>query len=323
MTTVEKVTKLQAIVHKDLGNRGIGHFDDIDSLISSANFVSDNATSIAIISGFCVPTGNFKPETDGPLGVYAMIKAFLFLGKKVTYVTDDRCKPFFQRIFKSFGILDKISFASIPVPTEQEMKECDEKNDFSFPVIAKMSEKILSDNKIDCVISIERVGSTYNGHCYSMGGIDISTYTGRTEILFNLARSKGIKTIGVGDGGNELGMGKMAEFVKQFVKRGDKIVCQHPADHVIVCGVSNWGGWALACAVYLVAIEKNAALKKQNAYKEMFPHYEEQKALLAECILNDECVDGMTGKSAMCVDGMSFEIEHKMIIDELNDVVSK
>jgi hypothetical protein len=43
-------------------------------------------------------------------------------------------------------------------------------------------------------------------------------------------------------------MGKVLESVRRSVDRGDLIACVTPARHVLTCGVSNWGGWALAAA---------------------------------------------------------------------------
>lgn len=41
---------------------------------------------------------------------------------------------------------------------------------------------------------------------------------------------------GVGDGGNELGMGKVKEAVKKHIKNGDTIACDVEADFTIVAG---------------------------------------------------------------------------------------
>ena len=49
-------------------------------------------------------------------------------------------------------------------------------------------------------------------------------------------------TIGIGDGGNEIGMGKIPhETIVKNIPNGDLIHCRVPTDHLIVAGVSNWG----------------------------------------------------------------------------------
>ncbi|TWW71603.1 D-glutamate cyclase, mitochondrial [Takifugu flavidus] len=57
---------------------------------------------------------------------------------------------------------------------------------------------------------------------------------------------------GIGDGGNELGMGKLKDKVKAFMTNGKLIACDVPADYAITAGVSNWGGYALTCGLYLL-----------------------------------------------------------------------
>ena len=62
-----------------------------------------------------------------------------------------------------------------------------------------------------------------------------------------------IVTIGIGDGGNEIGMGKVLERVNTNVKNGCEIACTVASDYLVTAGVSNWGGYALAKAIFLCA----------------------------------------------------------------------
>ena len=88
-------------------------------------------------------------------------------------------------------------------------------------------------------------------------------------------RIAGILTIAIGDGGNELGMGKVHEEIITTIPEGDligklepgvlqndicwglvrlnKIICISAASistmYLLTCGVSNWGCWALQFAL--------------------------------------------------------------------------
>lgn len=42
--------------------------------------------------------------------------------------------------------------------------------------------------------------------------------------------------LGIGDGGNELGMGKLKEKVKNLMPKGDLIACDVSADYAITGG---------------------------------------------------------------------------------------
>jgi Domain of unknown function (DUF4392) len=61
--------------------------------------------------------------------------------------------------------------------------------------------------------------------------------------------SIGRTSTGIGDGGNECGMGKVLPLVQKHIKNGETIACATPCDNLITAGVSNWGGWGLVAAV--------------------------------------------------------------------------
>ena len=63
--------------------------------------------------------------------------------------------------------------------------------------------------------------------------------------------------IGIGDGGNEVGMGKLYNEIIacESIKHAPEIACVTSCDHLIVAGVSNWGGYALSTAVAVLAAE--------------------------------------------------------------------
>lgn len=106
--------------------------------------------------------------------------------------------------------------------------------------------------QIDCLVSIERVGRTFDGTYRSMRAIDITDKTAPLDDLFIYSQKNPqlhITTISIGDGGNEIGMGAKVEDVKKYISKGDQIACVVLADHLIVTGVSNWGSYALAGAL--------------------------------------------------------------------------
>jgi hypothetical protein len=57
-------------------------------------------------------------------------------------------------------------------------------------------------------------------------------------------------TIGIGDGGNEIGMGSLPkEIIESGIPNGEVIAAATPVDSLIVAGVSNWGGYGLLAAM--------------------------------------------------------------------------
>src|SRR5258707_3766177 len=71
-------------------------------------------------------------------------------------------------------------------------------------------------------------------------------------LLFEAAgrQSPPFPTTGIGDGGNEIGMGKIPwDVIRRNIPNGGLVACRVPTDHLIVCGVSNWGAYGLAAGV--------------------------------------------------------------------------
>ncbi|NPT61957.1 DUF4392 domain-containing protein [Paraburkholderia sp. 5N] len=71
------------------------------------------------------------------------------------------------------------------------------------------------------------------------------------------------ETIGVGDGGNEIGMSVLPyEIVRDDIPNGSLIASTTPTDHLIVAVVSNWGGWGLLLATALAELARATSLLK-------------------------------------------------------------
>mmetsp|Transcript_20179 Transcript_20179/g.81089 ORF Transcript_20179/g.81089 Transcript_20179/m.81089 type:complete len:88 (+) Transcript_20179:745-1008(+) len=86
-----------------------------------------------------------------------------------------------------------------------------------------------------------------------MAGIDISETTGRIDLLFNNAERYSSMmcqpkphVIGIGDGGNEIGLGKVQELVTRDVPKGDLIGSELQLRPFYLRWGSNWGGYVLA-----------------------------------------------------------------------------
>ena len=70
--------------------------------------------------------------------------------------------------------------------------------------------------------------------------------------VFSAKKSGKITTIGIGDGGNEIGMGKVHQQVIEHIQNGQNIASTVATDHLVTAGVSNWGGSALVAALRIL-----------------------------------------------------------------------
>lgn len=147
------------------------------------------------------------------------------------------------------------------------------------------------------LISIERVGPGRDGRCRTMRGHDM------TELMFNVAPlfsgPRNYRTIGIGDGGNEFGMGKIpGEVVAANIPNGEVIHCQVATDYLVVAGVSNWGAYALAAGLFvLIGRTPSRDLFSVTAEYDRLVRLVEERGL----------VDGVTGLLSPSVDGLSWE----------------
>ena len=135
-----------------------------------------------------------------------------------------------------------------------------------------------------------------------MRGRDVTAVTRPAHLLFEKmpwAMVGGRTTIGIGDGGNEIGMGKLPwSTIRKNVPRGGEVACRVPTDYLIVAGVSNWGAYALATGVRL--------LRGPGRMSSLYD-VERERELLRLMVDAGPLVDGVTGERTLTVDGLTFE----------------
>ena len=68
--------------------------------------------------------------------------------------------------------------------------------------------------------------------------------------LSKKAANQRIPTIGVGDGGNEIGIGALVEAVHKYVPYGEILCAQLATDVLLSAGVSNWGRFGFSRLSY-------------------------------------------------------------------------
>jgi hypothetical protein len=154
----------------------------------------------------------------------------------------------------------------------------------------------IEDAPEDCshLVAIERVGPAADGRCYTMRGLDISHHMAEVRPLL-----RGKITIGIGDGGNEIGMGKLPpEVIAAHIPHGEKIACRVATDYLVVAGISNWGAYALAVGTALAAGQRPVL------------DLEQEREILGQMVLAG-LIDGVTGRAETTVDGLAWEAYSK------------
>jgi D-glutamate cyclase len=222
-----------------------------------------------ILTGFTIPEAN-AAETDGPPGAVSLGRALQRLGKTVVYITG----PGESELIHC--LLD-----TEPGPVHVE----------EFPAIAESSTdpadafaRELTDRyKPGAVIAVERPGPDEAGHFLTARKIDIRQHAYGPHLLFDLP---GVLSIGIGDGGNELGLGTLRHILPP----------DHPstvteADHVLLGATSNWAAFGLVAALEITSGQTGLLPEPQWGVQSL------------ELISASGAVDGMTAKPGISVDG--------------------
>jgi len=321
------VSKLQALVQTDECSRGIGNLVEAAGpgvlLQAARDLVSSRSGRVVVVTGFpCMQVGavdedgnsasGLSPqETDGPPGAAAIARASWKLGADVVLAVERPNAGVLQAAVKEAVELGSISSAQ---STEQEVsvKKVQIAETLHLHVFPAQhfwnsgAEKALVElseglpGRPTNFISIERAGPSPDGtHRTMKGRVMEDTLLGPLERLFThspRAIDAHITTTGIGDGGNEVGMGSPLVFeqVKATVSQGEEIACVTPCDNILVCSVSNWGGYALAVASAVVAADAKifpSVTESLNAL--VGPRSQAEKVLQAT--VHAGARDGITG----------------------------
>ena len=237
--------------------------------------VLDNPGTVIITTGFYIRSAGYI-ETDGPPGAIAIGRALNKLDYRVVYVTDKYGMKALESIAEPSSII------------------------YEFPILDSEASNILASNICNefdpsIMIAVERCGINELGKYSNMHGQDITPYTAKIDCLFQ----NKITSIGIGDGGNEIGMGNLYAQVKD----NSKLVCfptTIEVDNLVIASVSNWGAYGLIAAISLI--------KNQNLLVSV-----EEEIEIINTLVGLGVVDGMSGKPESFVDGFDLDSNSKIL----------
>ena len=230
----EKVSRIAQILARDAGGRGLLS-GPVSAPVSELTASLAEAKRVLLLTGFPVrlPDGRTVGETDGPSGTANIAKAMEDSGAGVRVLTDAVCIRQVKAAAEARGCRTK------PVTVPGEGQEA-----FFDGLLASFDPTHL--------ITLERPGKARDGCFYNMRGGVIDHMVTDTGSLLKQALRRGVRTISVGDGGNELGMGALRTLIEERVPYGELICADEAADIALVSGVSNWWGWGIAAALSLI-----------------------------------------------------------------------
>jgi len=281
----------------DPARRGIAGFFRPGGAQAAARALT-GAGSVLIVTGFIVAEG--MPETDGPPGAAVLGRALRRMGARVRYTSDAAALP----------------------PLEAALRALGEPPDvFAYPEGADAAEEVLARERPSHLIAIERPGRCRSGDYLNMRGISVAEWNRPLDEMFLLAHRRRKQrspaaprtgrprpepgwraplTIGIGDGGNEIGMGSVRTLLARegrMVARTASIV---PVDHLVVAGVSNWGAYGIVAQLGRITGES-------------LLHTPAEELRMIDACMKAGAVDGITRRREPTVDTLSADTHAALV----------
>src|SRR5579872_2053606 len=265
--------------------------------------------------------GWFDPalaETDGPAGIATLARALVVAyGALPVIICEDLMAPLHEACCRAAGLVcttienirraesspDAVKGRFIPTaivlgfPTDIE-------------IARKRARELIDDLEPAVLLSSERQGANEKGvYHYGLGEANVSSAMAKVELLFEEATRRRIPTIGVGDGGNELGMGSIKDAVHKYVPYGKECRCPCKSgmapdlkvDLLVAATVSNWGTWGIEACIAALSAKPNAL------------HSCEIEELVLNACVAGGAIDGVTAYVNRDVDGVSFEAQLSLL----------
>ena len=260
---------------------------------------------VIFLTGAGMPPFLPKGETDGPLGVASLARAiYLGLGGKPVLMTEERCLGPTLASCKAanLSLSDEIEnrmhqgyFLSLPEGEDGALENCIE-------ILDKFMPK--------AIIAIEKTGPNLKGVFHTVRGYEVKSETQlHVYHLIEEAKKRGVLTIGIGDGGNEIGCGLIFEDVKKMLRWGE--ICQCPCqggvatyvatDVLLAVAISNWGAYGIAACM---------AFMLENI--DLIQDVEMEENMLRACV-KEGCFDGVLESQAESVDATPMVVQTALV----------
>lgn len=328
VTLENALGQLKGLIQVDSAGRGLAHGQPSLFSIRAQDFVDTTRDLAAhpnprllIVTGF--PIASADPpgtsETDGPPGALFLAETAVRLGFQAVLAADGTAHAALGVGLASRGLQREIPVLDIScLPREPE----------------KQSEALKRwQGDFTHLVAIERAGATHTletfraahsqldsrrfeqenpearqGKAFSMRGLDLSAWNFPAHGLFESPDPAWI-TVGIGDGGNEIGMGLAGwDLVANRIPNGGAIACRVKTHRLIVCGVSTWGGWALGAGWAISRGVNPTWLQPGRELK-----------LLSLMVDKGPLVDGVTARRLATIDGLAW-YHHARLIGAMNQI---
>lgn len=256
-------------------------------------------STVVLVTGTGNPVWLPHGETDGPSGVAVLARVLACMGVRTCVLSEGRFLP---------GIAASVQAAGVPLLDETGWRQ--RKNAalaLEFPVGPEAGDRFVGEllprlPNLSGVFFIEKPGPNAKGVFHnSSGKPKASDWIAHAQLLAMAARERQVFTGAVGDGGNEIGFGRIRDGLVEVHPHGKDCGCpcqgglidNTNVDFLLPAAVSNWGAYAIASALCIAG----------GRFGSM-PGWAEVESSIAAPIAHG-AFDGYSGLAVPTVDGTS------------------
>ncbi len=181
------------------------------------------------------------------------------------------------------------------------------------------ADEIIKQGVPSALISIECPGANAKGVYHNAVGRDVTDLEAKQDVLFDKLKAMGVLNIAIGDLGNEMGMGTIADTLEKYIPYagegrcncgcGGGLAVRTKTDNIITATVSDWGCYSMIAAI---------AFLRGDADIMHGPDLEED-ALVTAC--RSGMID-MYGWKIPAIDGFGLEMTRSIVSLMLESVKS-
>ncbi len=252
------------------------------AVLAAARLLDRSPAAIGIVTGAAVPEHMPRGENDGPFGAAVLARALDAIGHRTTVFTDADCAGPIKSLLARYELATPVRAVALRDEAEQEaiVETC------------------------DLFVAIERLGGNVNGHLYGVTAVSRDAHRANFDHLFACARRRGVSTIGIGDGGNEIGFGgihrELSENWPQHAAAdrtpcGGGIFSVVETDVLVVASTSNIGAYGVVGALAMLRRDPSIC------------HTPEEEVALHYIGVGLGLADGATGRVIPWCDGIPAE----------------
>ena len=208
-------------------------------VLAAARLLERASASVGIVTGAAVPEHMPLGENDGPFGSTVLAGGLAAIGHRVSIYTDPACAAPIAALLERRAL-------KVPV-VELRMGD------------AAQQEAMAMEH--DILVAIEPLGGNVHGKLHGVNGVCRDAFRCNVDRAFRAALAGGKITIGIGDGGNEIGFGRLRARLEQrlpeFAQKdktegGGGIFSTVETTQLVVASTSNLGAYGVLAALAIL-----------------------------------------------------------------------